>query len=219
MSLRRQFLGLVALASFAVIGGTTSRADSVTLSWSAPGDDSLTGRASRFDLRYSKQTLTPGNFNQASAATNLPIPGLPGAIQSTRIDALQSGLIYFFAIKSADEANNWSVMSNVVSRVPQEAAGVEVTPALRCSAPWPNPARERAKFHLELPGPMQVQVEVFDVGGRRVRTLLDEPRGAGIEDLTFDLRDEHESRLAQGIYLVRVRLGNTVIMRRLAITR
>ena len=219
MSLRRQFLSLVALASFAVIGGTTSRADSVTLSWSAPGDDSLAGRASRFDLRYSKQTLTPENFSQASAATNLPIPGLPGSIQSATIDALQSGLIYFFAIKSADAASNWSVMSNVISRVPQEVAGVEVAPALRFSAPRPNPARERAKFDLELPGPMQVQVEVFDVGGRRVRTLLDEPRAAGIEDLTFDLRDEHGSRLAQGIYLVRVRLGNTVIMRRLAITR
>ena len=219
MSLRRQFLGLIALASFAVIGGTTSLAGSVILSWSAPGDDSLSGRASRFDLRYSNQTLTPANFSQASAAANLPSPGLPGSTQSARIDALQSGQVYFFAIKSADEASNWSAMSNVISRVPQEIAGVEATPALRFSAPWPNPAREEARFRLELPGPIRVQVEVFDVGGRRVRTLLDEPHGAGIENLTFDLRDDRGARLAQGIYLVRARLGNTVITRRLVVTR
>ena len=103
--------------------------------------------------------------------------------------------------------------------MPLEVAGAEVTPVLRFSAPWPNPAREGTQFRLELPGPMRVQVEVFDVGGRRVRTLLDEPRGAGIKNLTFDLRDDHGSRLAQGIYLVRARLGEAAIMRRLVVTR
>ena len=219
MSLRRPFFRLVALASFSVIGVTTCLAGSVTLTWSAPGDDSLSGRASRFDLRYSNQTITSGNFSQASAAVNLPSPGPAGSIQSVRIDGLQSGRTYFFAIKSADEASNWSVMSNVISRVPQEVASSEATLELRFSAPWPNPAREGAQFRLELPGPMWIQVEVFDVRGRRVRTLLDEPRGAGIENLTFDLRDEHGSRLAQGIYLVRAQLGRAAILRRLVVTR
>jgi hypothetical protein len=219
MSLRRQFLSLFALVSFAVIGGTTSLASSVTLSWLAPGDDSLSGRASRFDLRYSIMTITPGNFSLATAAVNLPSPGLPGSIQSARVDALLSGRLYFFALKTADEASNWSAMSNVVVRVPQDVAGIEVTPVVRFSAPRPNPAREGTRFSLELPGPMQVRVEVFDVGGRRVRTLLDEPRGAGLNDLAFDLRDEYGSRLAQGIYLVRARLGEAVVTRRLVVTR
>jgi hypothetical protein len=219
MSLRLQFLSLVALASFAVLGVTASLAGSVTLWWSAPGDDSLTGRATRFDLRYSNQTITSGNFSQAVAAMNLPSPGLPGSIQSARIDALTSGQTYYFAIKSADERNNWSLMSNVISRVPQEVAGVEDALALHFSAPWPNPAREGTRFHLELPSPMQVQVAVFDVGGRRVRMLLDGPRGVGTNDLTFDLRNERGERLAQGIYLVLARLGGSVITRRLVVTR
>jgi hypothetical protein len=219
MSLRLQFLSLIALASCAVIGVAASLAGSVTLRWAAPGDDSLTGRASRFDLRYSNQTITAVNFNQATAAVNLPSPGLPGSIQSARVDALQSGRIYYFAIRSVDAASNWSLMSNVVARVPQEVAGVEGTLALQFSTPWPNPARQGTQFRLELPGPMQVQVEVFDVGGRRVRTLVDEPRGAGANDLAFDLRDEQGARLAQGIYLVRARLGEAVIMRRLVVTR
>ena len=219
LSLRRPFLILVALASFSVISVTTCLAGSVTLTWSAPGDDSLAGRASRYDLRYSPQTITSANFSQASAAANLPIPGAPRSIQSATIEALQSGQIYFFAIKTADKASNWSVMSNVIVRVAQGTVGVEDTPSLRFSAPWPNPAREGTQFRLELPGPMRVQVEVFDVGGRRVRTLLDEPRGAGIENLTFDLRDGYGSRLAQGIYLVRARLGGMAITRRLVVTQ
>jgi hypothetical protein len=219
MSLQRQFLTLLAFASIAVIGFTTSRASSVTLSWLAPGDDSLTGRASRFDLRYSTALITSGNFNTATAAVNLPTPGLPGSSQSATISALQSGRMYFFAMKSADEASNWSAMSNVIFRVPQATVDVEVAPVVRFSAPRPNPAREGTRFSLELSGPTRVHVEVFDVGGRRVRTLLDEPRGAGMNELTFDLRDDYGSRLAQGIYLVRARLGEVVIMRRLVVTR
>jgi hypothetical protein len=205
--------------SLSVIGVTTALADSVTLTWSAPGDDSLTGRASRFDLRYSSQAITPANFDQAAVVANLPAPGLPGSVQSARIDLLQSGQIYFFAIKSADANGNWSCMSNVIARWPVAVAGVGDVPALVFSAPWPNPASEHSSFRLELPVPMRVQVEVFDIGGRQVRTLLDEARGAGVENLAFDLRDEHGSRLAQGIYLVRARLGETAIMRRLVITR
>jgi hypothetical protein len=219
MSLRHRFLSLLALASFAVIGIARCLAGSVTLTWPAPGDDSLAGRATRFDLRYSIQPLTAANFSLATAASNLPIPGLPGFIESTRIDALTSGQTYYFAIKTADDANNWSVMSGVVSRVPQDVAGVGVSLALRFSAPCPNPAREQSQFCFELPSPMHVLVEVIDITGRRIRTLLNDARGAGINNLTFDLRDEHGSRLAQGVYLVRARLGEAVIMRRLVVTR
>jgi hypothetical protein len=219
MSRRRRLLSLVALAALPVISVTTCLAGSVALTWSAPGDDSLSGRASSYDLRYSNQLITAGNFSLATAAVNLPSPGLPGSTQSATVDALLSGRVYYFAIKSVDHANNWSAMSNVVARWPSMVTEAKVAPELRFSAPWPSPAREVTQFRLELPGPMQAQVEVFDLGGRRVRTLLDEPREAGIKNLTFDLRDEHGSRLAQGIYLVRARLGEATFTRRLVITR
>ena len=219
MSLRRHILSLVALVSVLVINVTTCLAASVTLTWSAPGDDSLFGRAARYDLRYSRQTITPANFSQATAAANLPAPGVPGSAQSACIDALLPGQTYYFAIKSADSASNWSVMSNVISRVSSAVTEADVTFALQFSTPWPNPAREQAQFRLQLPEPVQVLVEVFDVGGRHVRTLLDEPREAGIKNLTFDLRDERGAQLSQGIYLVRARLGAATFMRRLTITR
>jgi hypothetical protein len=219
LSLRRPFLSLVALASFSVIGVTTCLAGTALMTWSAPGDDSLTGRAARYDLRYSDRMITPANFSQASAATGLPLPGPPRSVQTAAITGLQNGTIYYFAIKSVDAAGNWSAMSNVVPRVPQEVSGLAELPGLELSPPRPNPARESTRFDLVLPGPMQVRLDVFDIGGRRVRALLDELRGAGSASLTFDLRDDHGSRLAQGVYLVRARLGGTEFMRRVVVTR
>lgn len=41
---------------------------------------------------------------------------------------------------------------------------------------------------------------VFDVAGRRVRTLMDEPRLAGTASVTWDLRGEDRRRLGPGLY-------------------
>jgi hypothetical protein len=64
-----------------------------------------------------------------------------------------------------------------------------------------------------------VQVDIFDVAGRRVRTLAQSDFASGLVDLAFDLRDDTGARLARGIYLVRARLGEAVFTRRLVVAR
>jgi len=212
-------LSLLVSAAVPVILAPPALAGSVTLTWTAPGDDSLVGRAARFDLRYSTQMITPANFSLAVAAVNPPVPGPAGSIQSATVAGLVSSRTYYFAIKSGDDNGNWSAMSNVVSRQPIDAAAVDEPLALSFSAPRPNPARQATRFDLVLPGSLWVRIEVFDIGGRMVRRLLDGPRGAGTEDLVFDLRDDRGTPLAQGVYVVRARLGESAILQRLVVTR
>src|SRR5689334_13498696 len=66
-------LGLGAAAAHAQ--GTTG---SVTLIWTAPGDDSLTGTATRYDIRYSLLPITEDNFTFCSGPTTQPRPANPG---------------------------------------------------------------------------------------------------------------------------------------------
>jgi len=213
---------LVILATIILIGSaspTPSRAASVTLVWTAPGDDGEVGRAARYDLRYSEQTITSESFLQATAAQGLPAPAAPGTTQSYVLEGLEVGVTYYIAIKASDQAGNWSAMSNVVTRVPQDAPGSPVAVPLTFSAPWPNPAQQLSRFACSLPVGAQVRVEVFDVAGRRVRLLADEPRAAGLGEMSFDLRDDRGGQLAEGVYLVRAQLGRTIFTRRLVIAR
>jgi len=219
LSLRPTLLGLAMLAVLSVIIVTSCLAASIVLIWSAPGDDSLTGAATRYDLRYSTQMITVQNFSQAKPVVNLPPPGAAKSFQLAAVDSLSPGRTYYFAIKSVDHAGNWSCLSNVVTRTPPSIAGVEDALALAFTAPWPNPARSTSRLHWVLPSPMRVQMDVFDISGRRVRRLMDEERAAGADNLGFDLRDDGGSLLAQGIYLVRAQLGMSVFTRRLVVTR
>ena len=90
--------------------------NSVTLSWTTPGDDSLTGTAAQFDLRYSTASITATNFSAATRFSATPTPAAPGTRQSVTVTGLSPSTTYYFAIKTADEVPNWAGLSNVISR-------------------------------------------------------------------------------------------------------
>jgi hypothetical protein len=50
----------------------------------------------------------------------------------------------------------------------------------------------------------RVRLDIIDVTGRHVRTLLDEPRPEGAQDVTWDGRDDKGHRVAAGLYFVRM---------------
>ena len=90
-------------------------ATSITLNWTSPGDDSLTGTAAQYDIRYSTSAITGANFNSATQASGEPAPKAPGQAETFTVTGLTPGTLYYFAIKTADESANWSGISNVVS--------------------------------------------------------------------------------------------------------
>lgn len=87
----------------------------VTVQWTAVGDDSLTGTATTYDLRYSTAAITAANFSSASTVSNEPAPAVAGTVQSVTVHGLSRQVTYYFAIKVADEVPNWSGISNVPS--------------------------------------------------------------------------------------------------------
>ncbi|RME25551.1 MAG: hypothetical protein D6800_07485, partial [Candidatus Zixiibacteriota bacterium] len=94
-------------------GTVTSTA--VTLTWTAPGDDSLTGTASQYDIRYSTVPITAANWATATQVNGEPVPQPAGNTETFTVTGLQSGVTYYFALETADEVPNWSALSNVVS--------------------------------------------------------------------------------------------------------
>jgi YVTN family beta-propeller protein len=68
-----------------------------------------------------------------------------------------------------------------------------------------NPARTESRFGYELPGAGPARLEVFDVMGRRVRSLVRDPAAAaGSYQSVWDLMDQGGSRVSAGLYFVRL---------------
>jgi hypothetical protein len=86
----------------------------VTLAWTAPGDDGDRCTASAYDIRYAAVSVTEGNWATCTQASTEPDPAAPGTEQSAVIHT-GGGSNLYFALKTSDEASNWSDLSNVVT--------------------------------------------------------------------------------------------------------
>lgn len=93
---------------------------------------------------------------------------------------------------------------------------VQIEPPERVALkpPFPNPARESVTISYELPQAIKVQLEVFDVLGRRVGTLVSDRQDAGSKQANFDF-----SGLASGTYIIRLQAGEHDATRRITVVR
>jgi sugar lactone lactonase YvrE len=116
----------------------------------------------------------------------------------------------------------------VVVRLPgggtQELGSVEVTPTgpprmLALERPRPNPSSGPTLVRFHLPGPQPVRLEIFDVSGRRVRTLLRRRMPAGVHRILWDGRNDSGQRVASGLYLMRLETPAGRRIRRLVVLR
>src|SRR5215470_8868985 len=57
----------------------------ITLQWTAPGDDSLTGMAAAYDMRCTTYPLTTLNFNTSQWVARMPKPSVAGTQQSVTV--------------------------------------------------------------------------------------------------------------------------------------
>ena len=106
-------LALCAASQARAQAGAQAGVDTLNLFWTAPGDDGVTGIAADYDLRYSTSPITSQNFVIA-----VPVPTSAPSAPSTREHVVARGLTrgtdYWFALRTRDEAGNWSGLSNVL---------------------------------------------------------------------------------------------------------
>ncbi len=139
---------LIALIS----GGNATAAPTpttITLSWTAPGDDANSGQAAEYDLRYSTSVITDANWNAATNVTGVPTPQLVGSPESFTVTNLTPGTLYYFAIKTADEVPNWSSVSNIVS---QATAPEQDAPATIATITTSAPTQTSLTLNWTAPG-------------------------------------------------------------------
>lgn len=82
------------------------------------------------------------------------------------------------------------------------------------SASYPNPFSERATIQYGLPEDVHVRMVVYDLLGREVMRLVDEPVRAGQHELVVDA-----ARLASGVYFYRITAGSFTDSRRMVVVR
>ena len=116
----------MAPAAVSNLSAPSATSGSVTLNWTAPGDDGSTGTASAYDVRYSTATITDANWGSATQCTGEPTPKASGQAETFTVNGLSASTTYYFAMKVADEVPNTSGLSNVVSKATAAGGGTSL---------------------------------------------------------------------------------------------
>lgn len=120
------------VAAAAALAPAAGLADTITLTWTAPGDDGAAGRAATYELRFSEQPVAPNDtaswWSSASTAGIIPPPSSAGTRESYSMSGLATGSTYYFVLRTADEVGNWSGFSNVRPRQAGTSGGTLATP-------------------------------------------------------------------------------------------
>jgi hypothetical protein len=69
----------------------------------------------------------------------------------------------------------------------------------------PNPFHPNTTIHFSMMETGPVKVTVYDISGKRVRTLVDQTKDAGHHSVVWDGRNDRGETLGSGVYFVRYR--------------
>jgi formylglycine-generating enzyme required for sulfatase activity len=85
----------------------------VTLTWTAPGDDGAAGKAEAYEVRWLNRTIVEVyDWTEGTVVGPLPNPGVAGTQETAVVRGVPGGGWRYFGLKSRDEAGNWSIISN-----------------------------------------------------------------------------------------------------------
>ncbi len=189
---------------------------SVTLRWTAVGDDGTTGRPARYLVHAAREPLDDGNFDAAERAWSIDPRAAAGAAESRVLGGFPVGERWWFALRAEDARGNRSPLSNVVTALtgPLAARGGV---ALAAAA---NPARAPVTLYWQgAPEALGLdqRVRVYDLSGRVVRTIAVGRGAAGAAQ--WDGRDEQGASTPPGLYFARLESGSFHGLARIVLLR
>ena len=124
------------------------------------------------------------------------------------------GEIYYYWLEQIDETGqsifHGPAIANLSGLVPDTYALFQN---------YPNPFNPETTIRYALPREEQVTLQIFNIRGQMVKTLADEPAGAGYHSLVWDGRNEAGQAVASGIYFVQLQAGAYHQTRKLALIK
>jgi hypothetical protein len=90
-----------------------------------------------------------------------------------------------------------------------EMVNYDLPETYRLTQNYPNPFNPTTEFQFSLPRESKVQILIYDILGRKVKTLVDNVIAPGNYKASWDARDDQGLQVASGVYLYRLVAENT----------
>jgi hypothetical protein len=97
--------------------------------------------------------------------------------------------------------------------------GSAASPSFRLGQNYPNPFNPHTAIRYSVGEPSFIEIAVYNVAGKRVRTLVSARMPEGTYQTSWDGTDDRGAPVASGVYLCQMQAGSQAIQRKLVLLR
>ncbi len=167
---------------------------------------------------FDQLSIYDGPNTSSAQVDGSPFSGTtnPGEIVANNPDG---ALTFHFESNFVGTSFGWSseILSTVVADVPANKSAVRSSFALMGN--YPNPFNPSTMIQYQIPESAPVKLVVYDITGRKVRTLINSVQTAGEHRVLWDARDGAGRSLASGVYFYRLTAGSHKAMAKMLLMR
>lgn len=84
---------------------------------------------------------------------------------------------------------------------------------------YPNPFNPTTTIILSLPKASNVQLDIYNIKGQKVKTLLNEVMLPGSHNVTWDGKDNCNKKVASGVYLYKFQTDKKTIINKMLLLK
>jgi len=181
-------------------------------------EDYRNGGADIYAQRYDNNgTALGANFRVTSIATKAQL--MPAV-------ALASGKIYNTWRSNYAGGTGYDIWANVLDwNAPTAIAdeyndgNVQVSSSYRLGQNYPNPFNPVTTIEYQLPRESVVSINIYNITGELIRTIVSQQQAAGAYRIQWDGRDNYGHAVAGGVYLYQLQAGDFMQSNKMVLLR
>ena len=84
---------------------------------------------------------------------------------------------------------------------------------------YPNPFNPVTTLRYDLPEQAHVYIIIYDMLGRKIKTLINEQQDPGYKSLIWNATNDYEKPVSAGIYLYQIQAGEYISTRKMVLLK
>ncbi len=114
---------------------------------------------------------------------------------------------------------NWICGSATCALITPEPGSSVLPDRIAITHVYPNPFNSSAQIELAVPIGGRVMVDIYNLSGQRVRTLLNNFQPAGVQHVTWNGRSDASQPVSSGVYLCRASSHGSAVVQKLLLLK
>ncbi len=166
-----------------------------------------------FTINYDEHSLPVGMSEADLRMAQISFDGNFSIINSAFLDTLNNLLS-----ANINQFNIYGIIVEEVTNIPTDISGnLPISLSLRQN--YPNPFNPVTTIEYDTPKVAKVSIEIFNILGQRIRTLVNETKQAGSYSVKWNARNDFGELVPSGIYFYRMKTAGFEKYRKLLLLK